>query len=167
MLEAEHRKKFIEAWGNLGSKWGISKTMAQIHAFLLIADGPTCACTLKDSLELSIGCVSMNVRKLLEWDLIYSTNIPGERREFYTAEKDMWKILTSIIKNRKEEELSPLQTLLQDFQGVESSDKKNDPTFFKTMDDIRLFADKADTILEHFIQQDNSLLFKGARYLFR
>lgn len=97
----EGKDKFIEAWGRLAGSWSIPPAMAQVHALLLIAPEPLTAEQVKEQLDISTGNVSMNLRALIEWGLVYKESQEGERKDFYVAEKDMWTVVRQIIINRK------------------------------------------------------------------
>ena len=162
------KEKFIEAWGQLGTKWGISKTMAHIHALLLFADEHMCADQITEALGISRGNTCMNIKSLVEWELIHGISVPGDRKEYYEAEKDMWTIFTKIIQKRKEQELVPLQDLLEEL----SSDGLNIDTpehqkFQNKIGEMKMFANKADGMLTSFVNSENSWLMKGMKMMMR
>jgi len=168
---AEKKKEFIEAWGVLGPKWGINKTMAHIHALLLVCEEPICAKEIKEQLDISIGNVNQNLRCLVSWELAKGISKDGERKEYFRAEKDMWKALTCIIRKRRESELVPLLELLENFKNSPTADHEDNVeasfNFNKTMGDISMFAEKADGMLDKFISAENSWLLKGYRMMIR
>src|SRR3954471_20846731 len=94
----EAKDKFLNAWGTLGSNWGINRTMAQIHALLLISPNSLSAEEIMEDLKISRGNANMNLRDLIDWGLIYKEIKAGERKEFFHAEKDIWKAAKQIIK---------------------------------------------------------------------
>jgi DNA-binding transcriptional regulator GbsR (MarR family) len=171
MTVEEKKKEFIEAWGVLGPKWGISKTMAHMHALLLVASEPLCASKIKELLNISIGNVNQNLKCLIQWGLINGVSIEGERKEFFIAEKDMWKAFTNIVKKRKENELVPLLEILGKLQNIPTSDSANHPeeskNFDATISELTVFAKKADGMLDKFISAENSWLLKGYRMMIR
>ena len=107
MKLTEAKAQFISSWGAFGTHWGINRTMAQIHALLLISPDPITQDDIMEQLNISRGNVNMNTRDLIGWGLVDRVLIPGERKEFFTAEKDIWKVATQIIKERKKRELEP------------------------------------------------------------
>ena len=171
MTLQEKKKAFIEEWGVLGPKWGINKTMAHIHALLLVSEEPLCAVEIKEQLDISMGNVNMNLRCLVSWELIKGVSKEGERKEYFRAEKDMWKALTCIVKKRKETELMPLLSMLDILQNSPTEDHDKDVeasfNFDKTMSDLNMFAEKADGMLDKFISAENSWLLKGYRMMIR
>jgi DNA-binding transcriptional regulator GbsR (MarR family) len=101
MKLTDAKAQFISSWGAFGTHWGINRTMAQIHALLLISPDPITQDDIMEQLSISRGNVNMNTRDLIDWGLVERVLIPGERKEFFVAEKDIWKVSTQIIKERK------------------------------------------------------------------
>src|ERR1700722_14124721 len=120
----EGKEKFIQAWGTLGSSWGINRTMAQVHALLLIAPDPLSAEEIMEELNISRGNANMNVRALMDWGLVSKEFKSGERKEFFTAEKDIWKVATQVMKERRKRELEPVLKVLGEISNIEG-DKKD------------------------------------------
>jgi len=149
----EAQEKFIQAWGTLGSHWGINRTMAQVHALLLIAAEPLSAQEIMDSLKISSGNANMNIRALIDWGLVFKELKPGERKEFFVAEKDMWEVIRKIIIQRKKKELEPVIRVLNEISDVDEKSKEAEE-FTKVVQDIRLFAQKADSTLEGLVKSD-------------
>ena len=81
----EAKSQFIQAWGTLGSKWGINRTMAQLHALLMVSPDPMTADELMEELNISRGNVNMNVRELMDWGLVEKMHKPGDRKEYFWA----------------------------------------------------------------------------------
>ncbi|MCB0678111.1 MAG: transcriptional regulator, partial [Saprospiraceae bacterium] len=108
----EGKEKFIQSWGALGSSWGVNRTMAQIHALLLISPEALSADEIMEDLMVSRGNANMNLRALIDWGLVYKELKPGERKEFFRAEKDMWEVVKKIITQRKKKELEPMLKVL-------------------------------------------------------
>ncbi len=155
----ESKTKFIKTWGNLGSSWGINRTMAQVHALLLIAPDPLSAEDIMAELHISRGNVNMNIRSLINWGLVHKDNISGERKEYFVAEKDMWKVATLIMKERRKRELEPALRVLDNVIKVEGDKRdKNIKAFTETIGNIKDLVEKADSTLEKLIKADESFL---------
>lgn len=103
MKLAEAKQQFIQSWGSLATQWGINKTMAQIHALLMATPTPLNQDEMMEQLNISRGNVNMNIRELINWGLVERVILPGERKEYFTAEKDIWKVARQVIKERKKE----------------------------------------------------------------
>jgi len=151
----EGKEKFLQSWGALGSSWGINRTMAQIHALLLVSPEALSADDVIEDLKISRGNANMNLRALIDWGLVYKELKPGERKEFFVAEKDMWEVIKCIIIQRKKKELEPMIRVLDDLASVEANDEKSEE-FVRVIKDIRLFSNKADSTLETLIKADSN-----------
>ena len=149
----EAKDKFVQAWGNFGSNWGINRTMAQVHALLLVSPKALSADDIMESLDISRGNANMNIRALIDWGLVYKENKNGERREYFYAEKDTWTVIRQIIIHRKKKELEPALNVLEEVQNVdeESSEKEEFVTIIR---EIELFSRKADILLEKLIEAE-------------
>src|SRR5919108_2955392 len=116
MKYAEAREQLIRTWGQLSSAWGINRAMGQIHALLMIAPDPLSADHIIQELTLSRGSVSMSLRSLIEWGLVHKVYMPGDRKEYFEAEKDIWRVALRITLERKQRELDPIIHTLQSIQ---------------------------------------------------
>jgi DNA-binding transcriptional regulator GbsR (MarR family) len=156
----EAKDKFIQAWGTLGSQWGINRTMTQIHALLMVSAEPLSADDIMEQLQISRGNVNMNVRDLIDWGLVYKVLKPGERKEFFSAEKDIWKVFRQVVKERRRRELEPVFGILEEVAKV-----KGDPqdaeykAFIEPIKDIQKIATRADSTLETLIKADENWFF--------
>ena len=120
-LSARHREalnRFILFWGEMASNWGINRTMAQIHALLYAAEEPLDTDQIMAQLQISRGNANMNLRSLINWNLVRKVHHPGSRKDFYTAEKDVWQITAQIIKERERREIKPVKQQLQECQEI-------------------------------------------------
>jgi DNA-binding transcriptional regulator GbsR (MarR family) len=157
MKIAEARKQFIASWGAFGTHWGINRTMAQIHALLLISPDPLSQDDIMEQLDISRGNVNMNIRELIDWALVDRILIPGERKEYFSAEKDIWKVATQICRERKKRELDPMLKLLEQLEKVEGDKKdKEIKQFTDTVAGIKRFGNQADKMLNTFVKADEN-----------
>ena len=162
MKLTEAKAQFISSWGAFGTHWGINRTMAQIHALLLISADPITQDDIMDQLNISRGNVNMNTRELIDWGLVDRVLIPGERKEFFSAEKDIWKVATQIIKERKKRELDPMLKLLGQLEKIDGNKKdKHVKQFTDTISGIRKFGGQADKMLDVMIKAEETW-FLGA-----
>ena len=155
----EAKQRFIEGWGTLGSAWGVSRTMAQIHALLLIAPEALSADDIMEQLQISRGNVNLNTRALLDWGLVRKELRPGERREFFSAERDIHKVATLILRERRKRELEPLLRVLTEVSAVEPSPEASPAelaAFTQMAASIRDFAGFADKAAATIIKADES-----------
>jgi DNA-binding transcriptional regulator GbsR (MarR family) len=155
MTLEEGKDKFIQSWGALGSSWGINRTMAQIHALLLISPDTLSADDIMDDLKISRGNANMNIRALIDWGLVYKKLKTGERKEYFEAEKDMWKVVKQIIIQRKKKELEPMLRVLDEISSVQGDDQESQE-FAEVIRDIKLFSSKADSTLDSLVNADSN-----------
>ncbi len=155
MTLEEGKEKFIQSWGALGSSWGINRTMAQIHALLLISPTAWSADEIMEELKISRGNANMNIRALIDWRLVYKELKPGERKEYFVAEKDMWEVVRNIIIQRKKRELEPMLRVLDELSSVEN-DTPQGEEFSQVVRDIKLFSSKADSTLDTLVKSDSN-----------
>jgi DNA-binding transcriptional regulator GbsR (MarR family) len=110
---AAARRQFVDLWGQMSLHWGINRTMAMIHALLMVAHEPLTAEQIMTELSISRGNASMNLRELINWGIVRRTNLPRDRRDFYAADSDVWTTFQIILRERKKRELDPLVTRLE------------------------------------------------------
>lgn len=110
----EALEQFILLWGEMASAWGINKTMAQIHALLYAEADPLDTDAIMERLDISRGNANMNLRNLVQWQLAHKVHFKGKRKDYYTAEKDVWSIVSTIIRERQEREVAPIRANLVD-----------------------------------------------------
>lgn len=160
MQYQEAKDNFLQVWGTLGSQWGINRTMAQIHALLLISPKALNAKQIQEELKISVGNTNMNLRALMDWGLVYKELIPGERKEHFRAEKDIWEVVRKIITQRKRKELEPVLKALDVYSEVEGNEEEVQE-FQQIVQGIRLFSGKADTLLETLLKSDSEWFVKS------
>jgi DNA-binding transcriptional regulator GbsR (MarR family) len=157
MKLSEAKEQFINSWGAFGTQWGINRTMAQIHALLLVSTQPLTQDDIMEQLTISRGNVNMNIRDLIGWGLVERVVISGERKDHFTAEKDIWKVATQIIKERKKRELDPMIKLLSQLENIEG-DKKDKETkqFLEIISGIKKTGNQADRVLDVMIKAEEN-----------
>lgn len=165
-MELEQAKhQFVQIWGNFGSQWGINRSMAQVHAFLLMADRSQCTEEVMAALSISRGNANMNIRDLMNWNLIYKESIPGDRKEYFRAEKDMWEVTKRIVKERKRRELEPLQHHLSELKKVEQSYESI--AFVATIENIERLVSRMDSLSNTLMKADEHAFFGKILNLFK
>jgi len=166
LLEA--KQQFISSWGAFGTHWGINRTMAQIHALLLISPDPLTQDDIMEDLNISRGNTNMNIRELINWGLVERVILPGERKEYFTAEKDIWKVVKQIVKERKKRELEPMMQLLDKLEDVESDKKdKKVKTFVDTVSSIKRLGLQADKTLDVMIKAEENWFVSNLMKIFK
>lgn len=165
---AAAKLKFIEAWGKLGSEWGINRTMAQVHALLLISPEALTTEEIMEQLSISRGNANMTLRDLIGWGLIEKQHKAGERKEYFFADKDVWNIARQVAKERKKRELEPVLKVLSELSDVTGDEK--DPafkTFKKSVADINKLANNADKTIETMLKAEESWFWGSILKVFK
>jgi len=159
--------QFVLYWGEMASSWGINKTMAQIHALLYAEQEPMDTDTIMQELDISRGNANMNLRKLHEWGLVHKINKEGERREFFTAEKDVWNMAARIIQQRQRMEITPIKENLKECLNTVDADddaSKTEAEFQQRIQSfvsfLELFEDFTRAILPYVSQKNLQSLQK-------
>ena len=142
---AEARDAFVTEWGAIGSVWGINRTMAQIHALLLTAPRALTTDEVMADLKISRGNAHGNLRELVSWGLVRGVIRKGERKEYFEAEKDVWRMFCIIMRERSRRELRPAMGVLQECAGRTRDLKGKEAAAFnaqiKTLSDFLQMAD--------------------------
>ena len=154
------KSKFIQAWGTLGSNWGINKAMAQIHALLLLATEPMSAEEIMEQLQMSRGNVNMNLRALMDWGIVRKEHRVGERKEFFSTGKDIWELAKQVSRERRRREIEPILNVLEEIQNVSGDNKKSVTEFKKVTKDLFDFSMKVDGMIEKFSKSDQTWFYK-------
>lgn len=153
----EAKDRFIHTWGTLSTQWGINRTMSQIHALLLLSEKALNADEIMEELQISRGNVNMNLRDLISWGLIFKQLIPGERKEYFVAEKDIWKVTRQISRERRRRELTPLLDTMSDIKNG-LKDTEESKNLLKIVNDINAVAILANSTLDLISKEENQWL---------
>ncbi|MEL7163234.1 MAG: transcriptional regulator, partial [Bacteroidota bacterium] len=125
---------------------------------LLVANEPMSSDDVMEALKISRGNVNTNMRMLVEWGLSHKKLIPGERKEYFVAEKDMSKVVKSIVIARKKRELEPMLRLLDELTGVEG-EEASAQEFREVIRNLKLYSHKADSALDALVKMDSNWFF--------
>ncbi len=154
----EAKNKFVQTWGALGSQWGINKTMAQIHALLMVSNQAVSMEDIMEELQISRGNASMNLRALMDWGIVYKEYKTGERREYFTAEKDLDELAVKISKERSKREIKPALKVLKEVSSIEADGTAEERHFVEQTGKLYDFVLKADNMLDKVTEfKDNWL----------
>lgn len=156
----EAKLKFIQSWGTLGSSWGINKTMAQIHALLLVSNQPISTEDIMEQLKISRGNANMNLRALIDWGIVSKESKIGERKEFFVADKDIWAIARQITRERRKREIEPLLKVLTELKEVEG-DEDETTEFIELVGELDDFTGKVDGVFNKFLKSDENWFYKS------
>ena len=156
----EAKNKFVQTWGALGSQWGINKTMAQIHALLMVASEPLSMEDIMEELMISRGNASMNLRGLIDWGIVYKEYKAGERKEFFTAETDLDELAVKISQERSKRELKPALKILKEVSSIEDTQSAEARHFVEQTTKLHDFVLKADNVLDKITEYKDNWLTK-------
>lgn len=157
MNSKEAKRQFIQAWGGLGSQWGINKTMAQIHALMMVSGQELSTEDIMEELSISRGNVNMNIRELIDWGLVTKVFRHGERRDYFVGEKDVWKIAKQVAKIRKAKELDPILKLLEELKNIEPQPKNEEmKQFQKLVKDVHRLAVNVERLIDGIFKAEEN-----------
>lgn len=117
-------------WGEMAGRWGVSRSVAQIHALLFLSPSPLTADDIVNTLEIARSNVSVSLKELQSWELVSITHVLGDRRDYFQAKKDIWEVLTTIMDGRKRREIDPTLAMLREF-AVEAKQDTQTPAEVK------------------------------------
>lgn len=106
-------QQFILHWGEMGTRWGVNRTVAQIHALLYLHGKPLPADEIAETLNVARSNVSNSIRELQAWNLIKLVHVLGDRRDHFETSTDIWELARTIVRERKEREILPTVALLK------------------------------------------------------
>lgn len=112
MALSEITERFVLHWGEMGSRWGVNRTVAQIHALLFVMGKPLTAEDIADALAVARSNVSNSLRELTSWNLVHVTHVMGDRRDFFETSGDVWELMRIIVRERKLREFDPTVMML-------------------------------------------------------
>ena len=120
------QQKFVLHWGEMGTKWGINRTVAQVHALLFISPKPLNAEEIVDLLSVARSNVSSSLKELQGWGIVKVTHVLGERRDHFESMKDVWEMFRIVLDERKKREIDPTLAILRDCIAEAEKDKETD-----------------------------------------
>lgn len=156
----EAKNKYIQTWGALGSQWGINKTMAQIHALLMVTIEPISMEDIMSELHISRGNTSMNLKALIDWGIVYKQYKQGERKEFFVAEKDLDVLAVKISQERSKREIKPALRVLKEVSTISNNQSKETEHFIDQTKQLHDFVAKVDNVLDKVTEHKDNWLTK-------
>ena len=137
-------ERFVLHWGEMGTSWGVNRSVAQIHALLYLSDTPLTAEDIAERLGMARSNVSTSLRELLAWNLIRRVHAMGDRRDFYEAEADMFEMVRRIAMGRKSREIDPALAVLRSCVAEAKSDAAVPPSVRKRLTAMLEFTETVD-----------------------
>jgi len=155
-------QKFILHWGEMGTKWGINRTVAQVHALLYISPEPLNAEQITDTLQVARSNISTSLRELQSWGIINVVQKLGDRRDYFQSVGDVWEMLRIILKERKRREVDPTIEMLQACVS-EAESKREDPHLCERLNAMLEFMNTASIAYGSVEKVPTRTLVKVAR----
>ena len=134
-------ERYVLHWGEMGSRWGVNRSVAQIHALLFLSPKPLTAEEIADTLSIARSNVSTGLRELQGWGLVQVTHIMGDRRDHFVALKDSWELLSTIVEERKRREIDPTLVVLRQCAADAEQDRATDPEVKARIEQMLGFAE--------------------------
>lgn len=163
----EAKQKFISTWGSLGSLWGINKAMAQIQALLFISTKPLSMEEIMEDLKISRGNTSMNLRQLIDWGIVTKTLVAGERKEFFTTEKDVQELSRIIAKERSRREIKPVIKVLNEVSSIKNDGSEKTKELIKQTKALQDLTETMDSMINKLVDQKQNWVTKSVLKLFK
>ena len=129
-------------WGEMASRWGVSRSVAQIHALLFLAPAPLTADEIAETLNVARSNVSVSIKELQAWDLVSVTHQLGDRRDYFQARKDIWEVLTMIMDGRKKREIDPTLQMLREATADAGKDQETPEQVKQRIGDMLEFLEE-------------------------
>jgi len=165
-------QKFVLHWGEMGTRWGVNRTVAQIHALLYLAKRPLSADDIVETLGVARSNVSNSLKELQSWKLVRITHVLGDRRDHFVALQDVWEIFRVIIEERKRREIDPTLSVLRECAIEGSQDEQLDADTLARMQTVLDFLEMLSTTFQdyqhlspHTLQRFVKMGGKVARFL--
>jgi DNA-binding transcriptional regulator GbsR (MarR family) len=135
-------RRFVAHWGSMGDHWGMNRSISQVHALLYMADAPLTAEQIAAALGMARSNVSTSLKELQGWDLIRRAPLLGDRRDFFEAETDIWKVVTRIAAGRKAREIDPAAVALRECLASASADRDVSEVAIGRLKEMLEFVDR-------------------------
>src|SRR5262245_33673437 len=139
--EAVHN--FVLHWGNMGDRWGVTRSISQVQALLYLSEKPLTADEIAAKLDMARSNVSTSLRELTSWNLIRRVPVLGDRRDYFEAETDLWTMVQRIAAGRKERELDPAAVALRECLAEARADSAVSPQLRQRLEEMLSFVERA------------------------
>lgn len=148
MLNSEAANAFVRHWGELGARWGVNRSIAQIHALLYLADRPLNADEIMEAIGIARSHISNSLKELLSYDLIERIHVPADRRDHFRARLDPWDMLLSIVEERKRREIDPARIAVRNCLDAAAKERGTALTVKARLAALADLLDQLDNLYE-------------------
>ncbi len=153
-------ERYILHWGEMGTRWGVNRSVSQVHALLYLTEQPMPADNIAETLEMARSNVSTSLKELISWNIVSRTHAMGDRRDHFQAHGDMWQLLFSIVEGRKAREIDPTLAVLRQCVAASRKDKETPKFAEDRMANMLEFVETMSAWYEQVSRLPKSVLVK-------
>jgi len=153
-------QKFVLHWGEMGTKWGVNRTVAQIHALLFISEKPLTAEEIVDTLSISRSNVGASIKELESWKLVKVISQIGSRKEYFETSKDVWELFKIVMEGRKQREIDPTRSLLKECMSELGKVGSSDKYLKERLTDLNEFVETSTSWVEEIQSMSTATIRK-------
>lgn len=151
-MELTHNmEEFILFWGEMGARWGVNRSVAQIHALLYLSETPLAADEIQDTLKIARSNISNSIKELQSWKLVHLTHVMGDRRDHFEATQDPWDMVIAIAEGRKAREIDPALEMLRKCSEKLEDDKETPKEIKKRIKNMHTFLEESNQWYQEMI----------------
>jgi DNA-binding transcriptional regulator GbsR (MarR family) len=142
------QRKFILHWGEMGTRWGVNRTVAQVHALLYLSPQPLNADDIVEALTVARSNVSTSLKELQGWGIVKLVHVLGDKRDHFESLKDVWELFRVVMEERKKREFDPTMRMLHDCLTEAAKDKATDEYTQQRLRDLYAFFETTTALYE-------------------
>lgn len=135
-------RKYVLHWGEMGNRWSVNRSVAQIHALLFLADRPLAADEIQQILGIARSNISNSLKELQGWELVRLVHLPGDRRDHFEAKQDPWDMLMTIVEGRKRREIDPTLAILKECVREAETDGETPPEIKAKLEQMQALTEQ-------------------------
>ena len=154
----KNMEEFILFWGEMGARWGVNRSVAQIHALLYLSEKPLPADEIQEILQIARSNVSNSLKELQSWKLVQLSHVMGDRRDQFAAVQDPWDMVMAIAEGRKERELDPALEMLRKCSDNMEDDGETPKEVKKRIKDLHKFMEDSNKWYEEMLSIPSPVL---------
>jgi DNA-binding transcriptional regulator GbsR (MarR family) len=157
------QQKFILHWGEMGTRWGVNRTVAQIHALLFISPQPLNAEQIAQALSVARSNVSSSLKELQGWGIVKRVHVLGDSRDHFESMKDVWEMFRVVMDERKKREFDPTERLIRECIAEAEADERTDPHTEQKLRELAEFFGTTTALYNQIRQWPTSALTRFIR----
>ena len=142
MVLSEPAREFILHWGEMGARWGVNRTVAQVHALLYLSPEPLTAEEIAEKLSVARSNVSTSLKELQNWSLVQVDSRIGDRRDYFRTSADVWTLFLTVVEQRVEREILPTMTMLQRLVAEARAERPAQPIITARITAMQVFLEE-------------------------